>query len=59
MTIVAQTTSRFGGRLNCGHNCRRGDLIFKLDIGDRGGTTTGGNGLGVWCCAQCAADAEQ
>jgi hypothetical protein len=57
--IVARTRSRFGGRLDCGHQADRGDVIFKVDTGDRGGTTTAGNGLGSWVCASCAAGADE
>jgi hypothetical protein len=53
--IVARTRSRFGGRLDCGHEARRGDLIFKADVGDRGRQTSGKNGRGAWLCAACAA----
>jgi hypothetical protein len=56
--IVAQARSRFGGKLDCGHQAARGELIFKVDTGDRGGTTTHGNGLGGWVCSSCATAVE-
>jgi len=56
--IVATTRSRYGGRLDCGHTAVRGQLIYKLDSGDRGHQTSGGNGLGSWVCAGCAAGTE-
>lgn len=52
--IVATATSR-GGQLGCGHRALPGERIFKVDTGERGGTTRGGNGLGSWVCADCAA----
>jgi hypothetical protein len=55
MTIVAAvTTSRRGGRLDCGHVARPGELIHKLDTGERGHQTAQGNGPGAWVCAACA-----
>lgn len=56
--IVATTRSRRGGHLDCGHRAGPGEPIFKVDTGDRGGTTAAGNGLGGWVCATCAAAAE-
>jgi hypothetical protein len=55
--VVASTTSKRGGRLSCGHVARAGDMIHKVDKGDRGGTTSGGNGYGEWMCPTCAAAA--
>jgi hypothetical protein len=56
--IVASTRSRYGGRLDCGHQARRGDPIYKVDTGDRGRQTSQGNGRGAWICQTCAAGAE-
>jgi hypothetical protein len=58
--VVASAHSKRGGQLSCGHTARPGDLIVKVDSGDRGeGTTTSyGNGPGQWVCASCA-EAEQ
>jgi hypothetical protein len=55
-TVVAIATSRRGGRLDCGHRARPGELIHKLDTGERGGSTSSHNGRGAWVCAACAAD---
>jgi hypothetical protein len=57
--IVARARSRRGGRLDCGHEAAKGEVIYKIDTGDRGGTTGAGNGLGAWVCAACAACADQ
>jgi hypothetical protein len=57
-TIVATTTSRRGGRLDCGHRAKPGDVIHKIDTGERGGTTKGGHGLGAWVCQACAAQVD-
>jgi hypothetical protein len=59
MTVIAATTSRRGGRLDCGHRARPGQQIFKIDTGERGGQTSAGNGLGQWVCATCAAAADR
>lgn len=52
--VVATAQSRRGGRLDCGHMAKAGENIFKVDSGDRGGTTSRGNGLGGWICMPCA-----
>jgi hypothetical protein len=52
--VVAVTTSRRGGRLDCGHRARPGQTICKVDLGERGGTTSEGNGRGAWFCEPCA-----
>jgi hypothetical protein len=52
-TIVATGRSKRGGQLDCGHHARPGDVIFKVDTGRRGGSTTQANGLGAWVCADC------
>jgi hypothetical protein len=52
--IVATTLSKHGGRLDCGHVAEAGDLIFKIDLGERGGSTTQGHGLGSWVCEPCS-----
>lgn len=57
-TVVASSRSRHGGRLDCGHRARPGDLIVKVDVGDRGRQTSAGNGLGSWWCPDCAADLD-
>lgn len=55
--IVARSTSRHGGRCQqCGRRIAAGGTIVKLDNGDRGGTTSGGNGLGCWVCEACATE---
>jgi hypothetical protein len=56
LKVVASAQSRRGGQLSCGHKARPGDVIHKIDTGDRGeGTTTSyGNGPGQWVCATCA-----
>jgi hypothetical protein len=51
--VVAATRSRHGGRLGCGHMAKRGEPIYKVDTGDRGRQTSGGNGRGAWICARC------
>jgi hypothetical protein len=56
--IVARTRSRHGGTLDCGHRAQPGEPIFKVDTGDRGGTTSAGNGLGAWVCQRCATAAD-
>lgn len=56
--IVASTSSKRGGLLDCGHQAQRGEVIYKLDTGDRGGTTAAGNGLGGWVCASCATTSD-
>ena len=53
-TIVATTLSKAGGRLDCGHQAEAGERIFKLDTGERGGTTRHGQGLGAWVCGPCS-----
>ena len=58
-TIVATARSRRGGSLDCGHRAAPGQLIYKVDTGDRGGQTARGNGLGAWLCATCAAAADE
>jgi hypothetical protein len=58
VTVVARSTSRHGGRLDCGHRCQPGDPIVKVDLGDRGHQTSGHNGRGSWLCVVCAADVE-
>ena len=58
MTIVATAASRRGGRLDCGHQAKPGDPIYKLDSGDRGGSTSEGQGLGAWVCSACAARSD-
>jgi hypothetical protein len=45
--------------LDCGHEAAKGEVIYKVDVGDRGGQTAYGNGLGGWVCAACAAGADQ
>jgi hypothetical protein len=57
--IVASTLSRTGGRLDCGHVAEAGERIFKLDTGERGGSTQYGQGLGAWVCEACSETAEQ
>jgi hypothetical protein len=54
LQVVATAQSRQGGLLDCGHTARAGESIFKVDNGDRGGTTPNGNGLGGWVCLPCA-----
>jgi hypothetical protein len=56
--IIATTLSRAGGQLDCGHVAEAGELIFKLDTGERGGTTRHGHGLGAWVCESCSEDPE-
>jgi hypothetical protein len=56
--IVASARSKWGGPLDCGHLASRGELIFKLDVGDRGRQTSQGNGRGAWICQACAAGAD-
>jgi hypothetical protein len=58
VTIVATATSRRGGLLDCGHRARPGDLIHKIDVGDRGSQTSYGNGRGGWICSRCAAQLD-
>lgn len=53
MTIVATAHSRRGGTLDCGHQAQPGQLIYKVDTGERGGQTSHRNGLGAWICAVC------
>lgn len=55
MTVVATARSRRGGPLDCGHRAAPGELIYKVDDGQRGGQTSHKNGLGAWVCASCAA----
>jgi hypothetical protein len=55
-TIVATTLSKRGGRLDCGHQAEAGELIFKVDTGERGGSTRSGQGLGAWVCEACSED---
>lgn len=57
-TVVARSRSRHGGRLDCGHRARPGDLIVKVDTGDRGHQTSAGNGQGAWVCEPCAAQLD-
>jgi hypothetical protein len=52
--VVAVARSRRGGRLDCGHRARPGELIHKIDTGDRGRQTVHGNGQGEWWCTRCA-----
>jgi hypothetical protein len=59
MIVVARTRSRFGGRLDCGHQAQQGQIIYKVDVGLRGQQTTGKNGQGEWWCAECAVPADQ
>jgi hypothetical protein len=58
-TIVATTLSKHGGRLDCGHRAEAGELIFKIDLGERGGSTSAGHGLGAWVCQACSEDDVQ
>jgi hypothetical protein len=58
VTVVAIAHSKQGGRLDCGHQAKAGQQIFKLDLGERGGQTSQGNGRGAWVCAVCAAQAD-
>lgn len=56
-TIVASSTTRHGGWCaRCECPIRPGEPIHKLDVGERGYTTTGGNGAGMWVCGACALD---
>ena len=57
--VVAVTTSRRGGRLDCGHRALPGQQIFKVDLGERGGQTVFRNGLGQWWCQECATTDDQ
>lgn len=59
VNVIAMHVSRFGGRLDCGHRAPPGTTIFKVDTGERGGTTLGGNGYGGWWCAQCVRNADK
>jgi hypothetical protein len=53
-TVVASTLSKSGGRLDCGHVAEAGERIYKLDLGERGGSTPQGHGLGAWVCEGCS-----
>jgi hypothetical protein len=55
-SVVATTLSKFGGRLECGHSAEAGERIFKIDTGERGGSTQQGQGLGAWVCEACSED---
>jgi hypothetical protein len=58
--VVAHARSRRGGHCeSCHGRIAPGELVYKIDVGDRGHQTAAGNGLGVWVCASCAATAEQ
>ena len=37
----------------------RAEPIFKIDIGDRGRQTAGGNGKGEWWCEACALELQR
>jgi hypothetical protein len=52
--VVATTLSKHGGRLDCGHTADAGERIFKIDTGERGGSTQQGHGLGAWVCEVCS-----
>ena len=56
MIVVATAHTRRGGPLDCGHRARPGQLIYKVDTGERGGQTSKRNGLGAWWCESCATD---
>jgi hypothetical protein len=58
-SIVAHARSRHGGHCeSCRCRIAAGELVYKVDVGDRGHQTAAGNGQGVWVCAACAATAE-
>ena len=57
--IVATARSKRGGRLSCGHVAQPGDVIHKIDTGERGASTSQGQGPGSWVCDQCAAGAGE
>ena len=60
MSIVATAVSRHGGTCpGCDERIAAGEMIFKVDTGDRGGQTSYGNGLGAWVCAGCATEADR
>jgi hypothetical protein len=52
--VIATALSRSGGRLHCGHIAEAGDRIFKIDTGERGGSTQQGQGYGAWICGPCS-----
>jgi hypothetical protein len=54
--LLSSSTSKRGGPCgheDCGNRIPAGGYIGKVDTGARGGTTSGGNGLGEWWCEEC------
>lgn len=56
--VVAQAVSKGGKCASCGRHIRRGDPVYKIDTGERGGTTSGGNGYGAWLGECCLPDVD-
>ena len=58
-TVIATARSKRGARLHCGHVAEAGDRIFKIDTGERGGSTHYGQRYGAWVCQRCSEDQSE
>ena len=60
MDIVANSRAVHRGFCqHCDRRIDRAEPIFKIDIGDRGRQTAGGNGKGEWWCEACALELQR
>lgn len=56
--IVAWSRSKTGGTCahERSHHIEAGEVIAKVNNGERGPQTSGRNGQGQWWCLECATD---
>lgn len=60
MEPVATVTAKFRGRCGkCKRTIPRGQQTVKMDVGERGKQTSGGNGRGQWWCVPCATEHKE
>ena len=57
--VASSRAAHVGYCQHCDGRIGQGDPIFKVDLGDRGRQTAGGNGRGSWWCSPCTVELLQ